>query len=82
MSDPRKVLDGPGSSIPVFSPICLGCRHLHLHEGRTCDAFPERDSIPLEIWLGRNDHREPYPGDHDIQFESLSAGVDVSAPRS
>ena len=64
-------LDGPDSHIPVVSPVCIYCRHLRLHEGRTCDAFPERDSIPLEIWLGENDHQSPYPGDHGIQFEPV-----------
>jgi hypothetical protein len=35
----------------------------------SCDAFP--DGIPDEIWTGKNDHKKPYPGDHDIQFEKL-----------
>jgi hypothetical protein len=63
------VLDGPGWDLPIYSKVCIGCRHWRLHDGRTCDAFPERDSIPLEIWLGDNDHRQPFPGDHGIQFE-------------
>jgi hypothetical protein len=37
--------------------------------GRTCEAFPVRNSIPLPIWLGEHDHQSPYPGDHGIQFE-------------
>jgi hypothetical protein len=23
----------------------------------------------MPIWLGENDHREPYPSEHGIQFE-------------
>jgi hypothetical protein len=64
-------LDGPETAIPPFSDVCTLCRHLHRGEGRTCDAFPQRDSIPLEIWLGRHDHQEPYPGDSGIQFDPV-----------
>jgi hypothetical protein len=34
-----------------------------------CDAFPGR--IPKDIRMMYADHRLPYPGDHDIQFEVL-----------
>lgn len=64
-------LDGPEHAIPPISSICVYCRHLRVGEGRTCDAFPDHDSIPLEIWLAENDHRDPYPGDHGIQFEPV-----------
>jgi hypothetical protein len=48
-------------------PICMWCKRYHF-KGRTpFDAFP--DQIPDEIWFHRNPHIEPFPGDHDIQFE-------------
>ena len=52
----------------MFSPICFGCKHHYFGEGR-CDAFPERDSIPPEIWLGKRSHLIPYPGDQGIMYE-------------
>ena len=51
----------------MFSPICFGCKHHYFGEGR-CDAFPERDSIPPEIWLGKRSHLIPYPGDQGIMY--------------
>jgi len=47
---------------------CGGCRYLASSELRHCAAFPEPGSIPDDIWLGKHQHREPYPGDHGIQF--------------
>ena len=55
----------------VFSPVCNGCRHLvRDYNQRRCAAFPE--GIPSEIWLGEHDHRQPYPGDHGIQFAKMT----------
>lgn len=54
----------------LMQPIiaCGSCLHLKFDEPRVCDAFPE--GIPDEILGGKNDHREPYPGDNSIQYET------------
>jgi hypothetical protein len=53
----------------ILSRICIDCKHFKppTTSKRTCDVFPE--GIPVEIWEGRNNHKEPYEGDHGIQFE-------------
>lgn len=51
-------------------PVCLDCKHLVSIEGNPkCKAFPEE--IPEEIWMGGNNHKKPFPGDHGIQFEPI-----------
>ncbi len=54
--------------IPIYSSVCTLCRHLQDIEAHRCLAF---DKIPDIIWLGDNDHTEPYPGDNGIQFEPV-----------
>jgi hypothetical protein len=46
---------------------CFRCRHIQSIMLGTCDAFPNQ--IPIEIWTGKNDHSQPFPGDNGIQFE-------------
>jgi hypothetical protein len=73
-----------GDETPFSSPTCTLCRHRERDYSRPtsagcpghCAAFP--DGIPLEIWLGRNDHRQPYPGDHGVQFAPMTE-ADVEA---
>jgi hypothetical protein len=36
--------------------------------GQVCGAFP--DGIPDVIWANRADHRQPFPGDNGLQWES------------
>ena len=67
------VIDDTELTIPFLSEVCAFCRHLRKDGiGRTCDAFP--DGIPLLIWRGENRHRDPYKGDHGIQFEAIEKG--------
>ena len=59
--------------------LCPYCRHNRYESVDTaaglvgvCDAFP--DGIPIEIFAGGYDHRQPFAGDEGITFE-LDAGV-------
>lgn len=59
-----------GHDIPVYSEVCTFCKNFNRESrGRTCKAFPEE--IPQEIWLGKHDHKTPFPGDHGIRFEKV-----------
>lgn len=59
----------------IVSKICTMCKHYEpknskpVKEGQICTAFS--NGIPDEIWLGKNDHKNPYKGDHGIQFEKV-----------
>lgn len=46
---------------------CLSCAHWTVSQEK-CEPFP--DGIPKSIWLNRVDHRQPYPGDGGIRWES------------
>ncbi|WP_229402490.1 hypothetical protein [Micromonospora okii] len=57
----------------LLASQCWSCRHyvsgLFGAVGRPhCAAFPE--GIPHEVIRGSVDHREPYPGDNGIRWES------------
>lgn len=52
---------------------CATCKHFDSSRyiGNFCTAFPDGDGIPLAIITGEFDHKEPFPGDHGIQFEPI-----------
>ncbi len=60
-------IDDRELSTPEYSEVCTFCKHMG-DEKRKCAVF---DEIPMPIWLGDNDHTEPYPGDNGIRFEPI-----------
>lgn len=58
------LLDDFEANDPQYSKVCTYCRYITGY--RKCAAFRY---IPDDIWLGKNDHTQPYPGDHGILFE-------------
>ena len=67
-TDADIVLNDIETTIPPLSLTCSRCTHYR--GGRECLAY---EMIPLEIWVGMNDHTEEYPGDNGIRF-SLNRG--------
>lgn len=58
---------------PSHSGVCTHCRHwVGLPGQRTCAAF---DRIPMAIWLSKNDHSRPWPGDRGIRFQPIARAV-------
>jgi len=66
-------LDEEYETLPLYSPVCSFCAHLDESAERYCAAFP--GGIPLPIWVGENNHRRPYPGDHGLQFEQWKEAI-------
>ena len=52
-------------SLPA--PMCFSCKHFARGAEFTCAAYPA--GIPAEITESRLDNRNPWKGDHGIQFE-------------
>jgi len=73
LSEGGVTLDPPhefGYGTGLFSSVCTHCAHLMDPSSLSCHAFPfmEDKWIPRDIWLGKNPHTSPYPGDGGIRF--------------
>jgi hypothetical protein len=63
----------------MMIPQCYDCKHLFPFDRtkeRGCAAFPDQE-IPEEIRKNRHDHRQPFPGDHDIRFEPSESAIEL-----
>ncbi|MEA2014654.1 MAG: hypothetical protein U9N38_05050 [Thermodesulfobacteriota bacterium] len=68
------IMDGEDSlRKELYNLSCIKCKHYHRDVSNTCDAFP--DGIPIKFLQDNLDHREPYKGDHGIQFEDKNINV-------
>ncbi len=67
----KNLLEASEELFGCYCP-CMRCKHYIKEPGSVyCKAFPNGDGIPEEIFFGENLHKEPYPGDHGIQFEPI-----------
>ncbi|MGV8164637.1 MAG: hypothetical protein ACLKAK_07255 [Alkaliphilus sp.] len=68
-----RMIDDRAVEYPMYGEQCVRCKHFSAEEpedfiGSKCKAFPR---IPREILEGKRDHRQPFPGDGGIRFESI-----------
>lgn len=60
-----------GKGTDLTFPMCNDCAR---YKGMAkCTAFGDA-TIPKDILVGDFDHRNPYPGDHGLQFVSKKTG--------
>jgi hypothetical protein len=55
----------------IIPSACVFCRHYHHERNDQCTELPSCDAffaIPEEIFMGRFDHRDAFPGDNGVRF--------------
>lgn len=69
----------------ITPPICVNCKRLRPARygawGLFCDAFPDGGGIPDAIKSSEADHRQPFVGDHGLQFLARSPEAAADAAR-
>ncbi len=58
----------------LIPPACVFCCHYHAARNERSDGLPSCDAfaaIPDEIFLGRFDHGQPFPGDGGVRFSLI-----------
>ena len=69
----------------ITPPICVNCKRLRPARygkvGLFCDAFPDGGGIPDAIKSSEADHRQPFAGDHGLQFLARSPEAAADAAR-
>lgn len=63
---------------------CVSCKHFNAEESQklgknVCSAFPL--GVPFEIFMGFDDHREPFEGDNGIKWEPKPGFRYLDTPR-
>ncbi len=52
--------------------VCMFCKNLFLKGQVNCKAFPDKNSIPNDILIGKNDHTKIHPKqDNEMLFEPI-----------
>jgi hypothetical protein len=65
--DKITIIDDVDSDNPKGSGFyCYICKHST--DDRICKAFGK---IPDDIWFGKIQHIEPYPGDNGLRYEEV-----------
>ncbi len=64
----------------IIMPQCTFCRHFLGFDGTVgkCRAFP--DGVPTAILDNKFDHKQSYPGDHNIRWEQSQDSLDSVGP--
>jgi hypothetical protein len=60
----------------MIPSACVFCLHYHHERNDQCTELPGCDSfaaIPDEIFMGRFDHCEVFPGDNGVRFSLIEA---------
>jgi hypothetical protein len=58
----------------MIPSACVFCLHYHHERNEQCTELPSCDAfaaIPEEIFMGRVDHSDSFPGDNGVRFSMI-----------